>query len=286
MPELPEVETVRRGLLQWIHHKTIKEIKVYYPRIVENDSEITLNDRLKGETIVDITRRGKYLLLHTPHQVLISHLRMEGKFFFRSSITPTKEVPFSYGDTPSHRHVHVAFLFQDDSILFYHDTRKFGRIHCYSKDDFIKMNPLANLGYEPFDELPQDYLFNQFKGRTITIKQALLDQHILLGLGNIYVDETCFEAKISPLTKVSKLTKADCQKIIVSSKIVLNRALHAGGTTIRTFEGSHYADGLFPNTLYVYGLQGTPCRACGTMILKTMIQGRGTHYCPQCQRRK
>lgn len=278
MPELPEVETVRRGITPHLIHQEVSSVEVFYPPITHGLSGAELTQLIQGKKLSAIYRRGKYLIFELTDCLLVGHLRMEGKLQF---ITRSKN-PFN----PS-KHVHWVIHLANGNSLVYHDTRKFGRWHLYPETtDLTKVQELEGLGLEPIEDLPLDYFYHGVHHRHLPLKQLLLDQHILLGLGNIYADDTCFEAGIHPFTLGHHLTKKQCRAIEIAAKNVLERAIIAGGTTIRTYVASEYIDGLFSNPTKVYGRSGEPCDVCGSMILKSMRIGRSTHWCPTCQERR
>lgn len=284
MPELPEVETVRRGLLPHLLGQTIDKVEVFYTPVTHHLSGVELTAHFSGEKVDDIYRHGKFLILRIGPHLLIGHLRMEGKLLVgeegKTLHGVTLQWPF-----PSTKHVHWVIRFQSGKILAYHDTRKFGRWHLYlNQSTFEGIAEFAKLGKEPINPLPSDYFYHQVHHRHQTLKQLLLDQSVLLGLGNIYADDTCFEAGIYPFKSGHKLTKKQCSRIEVAAKNVLERAILAGGTTIRTYVAADYLDGLFPNPTKVYGREGEPCDVCGTPITKSMRIGRSTHWCPTCQK--
>lgn len=285
MPELPEVETVRRGLEQRIVGKCIKDVVIHYPKIAHDASATQWTTLLQGHSVDAITRRGKYLVFVIgPHRI-VSHLRMEGKYFVGHEGDQHDHILFQWPHFGS-PHAHLGIRFSDDSLLIYHDTRKFGRLHLYPYWDDQPIPELAHLGKEPLEELPADYLYHLVHHSSRTIKQLLLDQSILLGLGNIYADETCFRAGIYPYVKGSQLSRPICHRIEIEAKAILEAAIESGGTTIRTFEPSHYIDGLFTNVTQVYGRENQPCIRCGAAIRRDMRIGRSTHWCPSCQRRR
>ena len=272
MPELPEVETVRNSLKQILIGKKIKEVVIKYPKIIENKSPEEFASSLKGETFLDIKRKGKYLIFVLDHYYLVSHLRMEGKFF-------------DYADLDYGKHDHIIFIF-DDFNLRYNDTRKFGRMDLFKKDeDIYNLKPLASVGPEPFyEEASISYLESKFKKSNKTIKEVLLDQSIMSGLGNIYVDEVLFMAKIHPEQKANTLNIIDIKSIKEAAIEVLNKAIKLGGTTIRSFASSHNHTGLFQNELLVHTKD--VCSCCGSKIEKIRVGGRGTYFCPNCQKLK
>ena len=275
MPELPEVENVRRTLENLVTGKTIKDVIVTYPKLVKRPDDTELfKEMLRGETIERIERRGKFLLLYVTKYVIVSHLRMEGKYLLHK------------GDEPVDKHTHVRFQFTDGTELHYKDVRKFGTMHLFKKGEEFEQMPLADLGPEPFDvELTPGYLQEKLQKTNRKIKVVLLDQRLLVGLGNIYVDEVLFRSGIYPEREASSLTKAEIEKIHEATVTTLREAVERGGSTIRTYINSQGQIGSFQELLNVYGRKGEPCVTCGTVIEKTVVGGRGTHYCPTCQPR-
>ncbi|HJV17468.1 MAG TPA: DNA-formamidopyrimidine glycosylase [Bacillales bacterium] len=275
MPELPEVETVRKTLKNLILKKQIKNITVNWPKIIKLPLEIEqFIDALKGETIQDIGRRGKFLILYTTKYALVSHLRMEGKY----GLFTEKE--------SLDKHTHVIFHFTDHTELRYKDVRKFGTMHLFKKGEEFQLPPLFDLGPEPFDEdFTEQYLTKMLSKTNRKIKPALLDQKLLVGLGNIYVDEALFRARIHPERIASTLN--DKEISLLHQKIVntLMDAVNQGGSTIRSYINSQGEMGMFQHQLLVYGRQNEDCKKCGTALIKTVVGGRGTHFCPSCQKR-
>lgn len=272
MPELPEVETVKETLKKYVLSKKIVNVEVYYERILENINKETFTQILINQTIQDIQRYGKYLIFVLTNGFLISHLRMEGKYH--------------YNIEKRDKHTHLCFYFQDGTNLAYHDVRKFGRMVYFDANvDIFKQKPLNQLGKEPFDVENGKYLYEKIHHLSKSIKQILLDQSILAGIGNIYADEICFASKISPFKEGKKITRKQCDIIIENAKKVLKDAIKLGGSTVKSFQSAHGIDGLFQTKLNVYGKQGTPCPICNHVILKDKIAQRGTHYCPHCQRK-
>lgn len=275
MPELPEVETVRKTLQRLVNGKTIRDVDVFYDKIVRNVTVEEFRNKLTDQTIQNFKRYGKHLLIEFEDFYLISHLRMEGKYFIKHT------------DSPKDKHEHIIFYFTDGETLRYHDTRKFGTMDIIPKEELYTNSPLTKLGFEPFEpEMTTTYLYNKLKHKSIAIKSALLDQTIIVGLGNIYVDETLFRSKLHPETKSNRITKKDTEKIIESSKQVLQKAVDLGGTTIRSYTSSLGVTGRFQNELQVHMNEGEPCPICTTTIEKIKVNGRGTYYCPSCQKRK
>lgn len=272
MPELPEVETIKETLKNYILKKKIISIKVNYPKIIANLEVSKFTELLKNQVIMDITRYGKYLIFNLSNGYLISHLRMEGKYYYQME----KE----------DKHTHVIFYFDDKTSLSYHDVRKFGRMHYFDKSvDIKKEKPLLQLGKEPFDLKDGSYLYQKVCHSNHVLKQILLDQSVMAGIGNIYADEICFACQLSPLKKGKTLTKKQCDCLVKESKKVLNKAIKLGGSTIKSYHSAQGIDGLFQNELQVYGKKDQPCPVCNNPILKVVVNGRGTHYCKHCQRK-
>lgn len=269
MPELPEVKTVAKVLNNTIKEKTITNIIIRYSNIVENNS-LNLNN-LIGKTINNITTYGKYLIFHIDNLYLISHLRMEGKYYL-------KELNEEYN-----KHEHIIFILDNKISLRYHDTRKFGKM--YLTDNLNSYKGLSNLGYEIFDpNLTQEYLYNKINKSNLTIKELLLNQNIMSGLGNIYANEVLFKTKINPYTKGKELTKEECLNIINNSKIILTEAIKDGGTTIKSYTSSLGVRGKYQNKLYVHKRDNKKCLICNSIIKKEQIKGRSTYFCPTCQK--
>lgn len=271
MPELPEVETVRRTLETLILGKTIAQIDLYYPKMVQGDF-LAFLQHLKNKTIQAILRYGKYLFFDLHDGYLVSHLRMEGRYYFYES------------KTEKSKHVHAIVCFTDGSELHYHDTRKFGTFEWIQTSDYDSYLHNHHLGKEPF--LLEDdslYLYEQIHGSKRPIKAILLDQTILTGLGNIYVDEVLFLANVHPSTRACDLAKFETLFITQASKDVLAKAIDLGGTTIRSYVSSLGVTGRFQNELFVHQRVHQPCLICQTPIIKTKVATRGTYLCPACQ---
>lgn len=275
MPELPEVETVKETLKRKVLGKTIADVEVNYPSIIENVSSAEFIKNLAGQTIRDITRRGKWLIFHLDDYCLLSHLRMEGKYFLKKV------------DDEVTKHQHVIFNFTDNTSLRYNDTRKFGRMHLVPKDKLEEAKPMQELGLEPWDEkLTHKYLEEKYKSKRLPIKTVILDQGIITGIGNIYADEILFLSRINPYTPCNELVEKDLDNIIINTKKTLEKAISEGGTTIRSYTSDEGVTGLFQNNLYVHCREKEKCLICNSIIEKTRIGGRGTYYCPKCQERR
>lgn len=276
MPELPEVETVRKGLEQLVVGQTIASVAVFWPRIIEMPEVPLFQAFLQGQEILAIERRGKFLILKLTDFDLVSHLRMEGKYeYFPAAETAIQD-----------KHTHVIFHMQDGSQLQYHDVRKFGRMALVPKNQSSEYKGIKQLGPEP---LTADFQLLPFqsalKKKTMAIKPLLLNQKIVVGLGNIYVDEALWFAKIHPERPANSLTEAETRLLYEGTISVLGKAVAAGGTTIRSYANALGEAGTFQVALAVYGQTGKPCPRCGTPIEKIKVAQRGTHFCPTCQKR-
>lgn len=270
MPELPEVETVRRCLIESILDNKIVDISSNYPEMVEGDFD-QFKESLIGHKFIDIKRKGKYLIFKLDNINLISHLRMEGKFFYQAK------------DEAINKHIHMIFRFDNGYELRYQDTRKFGRMVLKTDDNLYTTNPLLKLGYDANDEnIDLNEVYMKLKARKNTIKEALLNQEIISGLGNIYVDEVLALSHISPFKISNSITKDECKLILESSKDILDRAIIYKGTTIRSYTSSLGVKGGFQDFLLVH--TKAFCPYCNEKISKAKIGGRTTYYCANCQR--
>lgn len=271
MPELPEVETVVNTLKNMIIQEKIVKVYVNWDNTIDKISVAEFKKNLVNQTIINIQRYGKIICFELNDFFMLSHLRMEGKYFVDESKIEDK-------------HSHVLFEFASGRFLRYHDIRKFGKISLIKKELLFTHPFLKDLGKEPFT-ITVDELYSKLQSKTIEIKPALLDQHIMAGLGNIYVDEVLYRSKIHPEKKANTVTKKQVQSIIDNSIIVLNKAIELGGTTIRSYTSSLGVHGKFQNELLVHTKENESCVECGTKIIKTKVKGRGTYLCPTCQKK-
>ena len=272
MPELPEVETVKESLKKIILNKKISNIEVFYDRIIQNISVKEFIEELTDEEFIDIKRCGKYLIFVMKNHIMLSHLRMEGKYNYINNVSRSE-------------HEHVIFYLDDGKTLRYNDTRKFGTMHLFKTnniDEVLNSEPLNKLGIEPLsDKLTVEYLYPLITKKKKPLKTVLLDQSIISGLGNIYADEVCFMSRLNPNVLCNSLDIDDIKRIIDSTNIVITKAIALGGTTIKSFTSSHMITGRFQNELLVHTKK--KCSVCGKEITKVFIGGRGTYYCEVCQ---
>ncbi|KAB7668018.1 DNA-formamidopyrimidine glycosylase [Bacillus sp. B1-b2] len=274
MPELPEVETVRKTLKQLTQYKVIKEVVVSWAKMIKKPENVEeFSDALIGQRIEDVKRRGKFLLIETTDFTIVSHLRMEGKYgLFQQN-------------EPVDKHTHVIFYFEDDTQLRYKDVRKFGTMHLFQKGEELHAMPLSQLGPEPFaEDFTIDNFTKQLAKTTRSIKTALLDQKIVVGLGNIYVDEALFRSKIHPERVANTLTTKEIEGLYKEIISTLSEAVEKGGSTIRSYVNSQGQIGMFQLELYVYGRKGQECKVCGSTLERIIVGGRGTVFCPTCQK--
>ena len=272
MPELPEVETVKNILKPLIVGKTIDKVEIYYDRLIQSDLN-EFKEKIVNQTFTDVTRFGKFLFLHlTNDLVIISHLRMEGKYRY------TKE------ENPRIKATSALFFLKDGSYLSFDDTRKFGLMYLSDEANYKKVPMIEKLGIEAnkIEEKDLPILYKKFNKKK-PIKELLLDQSILCGIGNIYADEILYQCKINPFTKGNELSEDDIKNIAKYSVITLEKAIKLGGSTIHSFHPSEGVDGRFQEELLAYGRNGETCPNCRTRFHKEFLGGRGTTFCPNCQ---
>lgn len=287
MPELPEVETVRLQLLHKIKGKTISGVEVFHSKSVDHDE--TIEDRLMGKTISNIERVGKLMIFFFKNEdnlFLLAHLKMTGQFFFTDKQGEIAGGGHSVSeadlDLPG-KHTRVTFHFTDNTSLHFNDMRLFGYTKLATKDEVEKAR--AKFGPEPIsDTFDCEWFVGKLKKRNTPIKAALLDQSFIAGLGNIYVDEALWRAKVRPTRKASRVTKKEALELCKASGDVMNESIKVGGTTFQYFKDLGGEIGNFKDYLEVFGHQGKKCSRCGSVIKKIRCAGRGTHYCPGCQK--
>lgn len=273
MPELPEVETVVRGLRAKVVGRIIKKVNIYYENIIEYPDVCSFQEKIKNQKVNEINRYGKWIIFVLDRYYLLSHLRMEGKYFLKPKGAILE------------KHEHVSFVLDNGTELRYMDVRKFGKMQLIEKENINKIGPFLEMGLEPWDKkLNGVYLKEKFLRKKLPIKSCLLDQRIIVGIGNIYADEILFLSKINPLKGANSLSLEELERIIDNTKLVLEKAIEKGGTTIRSYTSLNGIHGLFQQELYVHSKDGQKCLICGSDILKIKVGGRGTYYCPKCQK--
>ena len=273
MPESPEVETVKEGLKKKLLGRKIISCQVRWDKIIEYPDKEKFIRNIANKTIKDITRRGKFIIFLVDDYYLISHLRMEGKYFIKKE------------NEMLNKHDHVIFKLDNGWELRYNDTRKFGTMHLVKKEELIN-TPVNKLGLEPWEEnLTVDYLKEKFN-RKKAIKTLLLDQEIIAGIGNIYANEILFLSRIHPEEQGCNLSDKKLLDIIKYTRSILEKAIELGGTTVHTYQAVDGITGRFQQELLVHGKEGCKCQVCNSEIVKIVVNTRGTYYCPKCQIKK
>ncbi|MEL7296300.1 MAG: bifunctional DNA-formamidopyrimidine glycosylase/DNA-(apurinic or apyrimidinic site) lyase [Pseudomonadota bacterium] len=269
MPELPEVETTRRGVLPHVRNRRIEAIHVHEPRL-RWPVPVDAMQQMVGHTISDVRRRAKYLFIDAKPGHLILHLGMSGRLQVMPSSTPRK------------KHDHVDIVLDNDHVLRLNDPRRFGSVLFSTTPE---AHPLvASLGPEPLsDDFDGDHLWQRARGRRVAIKAFIMDAKIVVGVGNIYASEALFRARIHPLKPAGKVSRARMQRLADEIKRVLAKAIEAGGTTLRDFYGSDGSPGYFTQELLAYGRGGEPCTVCEKPMTQRVIGQRSTFYCTNCQ---
>ena len=269
MPELPEVETSRRGIAPHIEGQTIENVVIRDRRLrwpVSKD----VDRHLKGATINSVRRRAKYLLIETTDGTAILHLGMSGHVYVVDT------------GTPAGVHDHVDLELGSGKALRLTDPRRFGSLHW--SEDPLGHPLLAKLGPEPLsDEFNGEYLWEQSRGRRIAVKPFIMNANVVVGVGNIYASESLFIAGIHPKRPAGRIALPRYEKLIVAIKTVLERAIKAGGTTLRDFYGGNGESGYFQQELDVYGRSDEPCKVCDTTLTTVVLGQRATYYCKRCQ---
>lgn len=270
MPELPEVETTRRGLLgvvgQRIDQVVIRDHRLRWP------IPPSLPEILIGQHWLELSRRAKYILARCERGTLLLHLGMSGRLCLLA------------GDTPAQKHDHIDIVFESGQRVRLRDPRRFGAV-LWLEGDPLQHPLLASLGPEPLEAgFDGAYLSRETRTRSAPIKTVIMDSHLVVGVGNIYASESLFRAGINPKTPANKLSKPRCERLVAEIKATLTDALAAGGSSLRDFFGADGNPGYFQQTYFVYGRTDEPCRVCGGVV-RTIKQGqRSTFYCPTCQR--
>lgn len=271
MPELPEVQTIVSDLDEFAPRTPIKDVQILCKTVLANISVKSFVKEMKGEVIDRVTRRAKYIIIHfRSGKRVIVHLRMTGQLLLRKSGS-TKE-----------KHLRVIINFGEQQIRF-NNMRRFGRFYFLGANENFKN--FDKLGPEPLEnEFSFEYFANLVNSKDTNIKKLLLDQTLIAGIGNIYCDESLFDSKIKPHRKTKSLTKPEQQRLHRSIKKTLKMAVDLRGTSSQNYLDAIGKAGEFQNILNVYKQKGKPCKTCKTPINYTKIAGRGTHFCPQCQK--
>jgi len=273
MPELPEVETIRRGLLEKVKGKRVSRVKVEKEKSLKMVSPSEFERRLVGKIFSDIKRRGKYLIICLDSEsTLVIHLKLTGRLIFSKS-----------GEMP--KYTKIVFTFDDGSQLFFSDMRGFGEVHLVEGTNFQTIPGLAEIGPEPLESnFNAEALVHLLEKRRGKIKPVLMDQRVIAGLGNIYSQEILFRAGIHPERDASTLSKEEIKTIYENLTTVLGEAITLKGTSTDAYVDLNGRKGNFEVRLQVYGREDQACSKCGSPIRKKKIAGRGTYFCPECQK--
>lgn len=274
MPELPEVQTVIEYLKKQVLNQTIKDVKIYHPKLLKNASVQEFTEFMVGEKFEKLGRKGKFLLFYlSNNKSFVVHLRMEGKLFAQPK------------DSQPNLPQLLAEIELDDYVLRYYDTRKFGTFEILNTHDLTKLPSVNKLAMDAIDDdFTGVYLYDRIHHLKSKIKNLLLDQSIVAGIGNIYVNEILFDTNINPTREANTLTLKECNAIAHSAKKILNESIKHSGTTIHTFKVNDVQAGGYQEFLQVHGKRKKPCPRCGQPIAFTKVNGRGTYYCPRCQK--
>ncbi|NLL43941.1 MAG: DNA-formamidopyrimidine glycosylase [Firmicutes bacterium] len=275
MPELPEVETVRRSLSPVILNQPIKSLNVYYERILQHVSPAQFRRQLTGSCFINLTRRGKYLIFQLDNDLeMVAHLRMTGRLIY-----------FSDAKIELAKHTSAVFGFESGGELRFEDVRKFGTIDLVPRGKYEQIKGLSTLGVEPLSqEFTVEHLQELTRKRSAKIKGLLLDQTKIAGLGNIYADESLFMAGIHPEREAGSLNLRELKKLHQAIVEVLQEAIVGQGTTLRDYRTGYGREGSFQNKLQIYGKKGEKCPRCGVDLEYKKVAGRTSHFCPACQR--
>lgn len=287
MPELPEVETVRRGLVPHLEGARLSEVRIYREGLRYPFPE-TFADMLEGATVLQLERRAKYLLAHLDTQyVWVTHLGMTGRFLVSGSAEGLSGFYHEAAATPKHRHVSLTATKGGQSArIDFFDPRRFGFMLLLSPDQLYEARWYKGLGIEPLSEaLSGAFLFDIAQGRRVSLKALLMDQRHIAGLGNIYVCEALFMAHLSPLRSADTLSLVEAERLSGAIRDVLAAAVAAGGSSISDFAAASGELGYFQHNFTVYDRQGQACarKGCGGTITRVVQQGRSTFWCPACQ---
>lgn len=272
MPELPEVETTRRGIAPHLIGRRVEAVVVRQPRL-RWPVPPALSQALPGQVLSDVTRRAKYLLIASPAGTLLLHLGMSGSL---------RLVPAGTAPRP---HDHLDLQLDDRQLLRLHDPRRFGAALWLAADELAAHPLLAGLGPEPLGpDFDGDHLYTAARGRRLPVKALIMDQRVVVGVGNIYASEALHRAGIDPRRAAGRIAAARYRILADEIRGVLAAAIAQGGTTLRDFVGGDGRPGYFAQQLHVYGRAGQACQRCGGPIRSQRIAQRSSYYCPRCQR--
>ncbi len=269
MPELPEVETIVRDLRPKVLGRHFVRAAFEWPRLVQNLTQDEFSQRIVGQEIIGLERRGKYIIFQLPEEKLVMHLMMSGSLRLRPS------------DSDPDKYLSANFYLDDGNRLSFCDARKLGRVWLVDSDSVV----VNGMGPEPLlEDFTAEYLAERLRDRKAPIKPLLLDQATVAGLGNIYVDETLYAARIRPDRIAGELTQDEITRIWQAAREVLTRGIANRGTSFRDYKDGFGNPGDNQNALQVFRREGQPCYSCGATILRIVLRGRSTFFCTECQK--
>ncbi|MBU4690682.1 bifunctional DNA-formamidopyrimidine glycosylase/DNA-(apurinic or apyrimidinic site) lyase [Mycoplasma sp. ES3157-GEN-MYC] len=273
MPEMPEVTTVVNALRPIISNQTINKVEIYKDKLFQNCTSQEFKNFVQGETIKDIYNLGKHIIIELKNEsFILNHLRMTGKYaFYQKYHKPTL-------------HDHVVFNLSN-GYLYFNDARAFATFHIKNKNELMSTKPLCDLGKVP-DEIDVDWLFEKVKKRSVSIKNILLDQNLILGIGNIYANESLWECQLHPSTPANQINKIKLIELIKSAGQIMKHATELGGSSIQSYSSLNGKKGEYQNLLKVHNRENLNCYRCDNKIQKYWVSKRGTYYCPQCQKER
>lgn len=271
MPELPEVKVVAKSLEQTIKNQKIIDIKIINEKFIKEINAQDFINAIINQTIINVSNYGKFILIFLSNKkVILSHLRMEGKY----TIIQNKIFP---------KHTYLIFKFESGWYLCYSDSRMFGTFHLRELENYNKIPPLSKLAKTP-EQSDVNEIFLKFQKKNIAIKSALLDQSLVVGLGNIYVNEALWAAQINPTRSAKSISKKELSLILEHSTRIMDASFALGGSSILSYESLNSQKGSYQNFLQVHTKQNKPCSRCNNLISKIKVNGRGTYYCAFCQK--
>ncbi|BBA22428.1 DNA-formamidopyrimidine glycosylase [Mycoplasmopsis bovirhinis] len=282
MPEYPEVTIVQKALNKHVKDRTIIKVEVRVEKLIKNIDPEGFSEFLKNKLILNIENFGKYIVFNFNDQSrLISHLRMAGKYYIREA-----NDPYLY----SYKHDCIYFFLDNHQVMVYNDTRMFGSFEIVEKDNKDSLYQIKKLAKLP-GEVNAKELYEKIKTKNISIKKILLDQSLVLGIGNIYADEALFAAQIYPMTKAKDISFKKFQELLNYAQVIMDKSIEFGGSSVKDYSSVNGINGKFQNELKVYGRSGKECLRCQKYIIKKVKldfkeNGRGTSYCENCQRKE
>jgi formamidopyrimidine-DNA glycosylase len=295
MPELPEVESLRRSLLPYVKGQKIVNIHVKLAKLVSGKGTKRFNDAkkqkdfeegLKNLRILDIQRRAKNLIFFLEdNKKLLVHLKMTGQLVYKQNdqlVLGGHPIQLSESELPN-KHTYITFKLEKGN-LYYNDVRQFGYLLFYNNEkEMLQEHDFEKLGFEPLDMFDFEVFYKKMKQKKSCIKTVFLNQEVVAGLGNIYADEVCFDAGIRPTRKTDKISKKEYRKVYESIKKIISRAVELGGSSVSNYLLADGSKGNYAREHKVYNRSGKECLTCGNILKKTVISGRTTVYCPKCQ---